>query len=98
QLAGRGPAVGDQLAAGRGEVVEHVLLALAHAGPVPLLTLLAAAAQAGNGVDAARLDPGQGQRRVARSQADVEPAVAVQDRGPRPPLPAANRGSVPGVL
>ncbi len=45
---------------GRGvEVVEDVLLVAEHAVAVPLLALLAAAAQVGDRVDAAGLDPGE---------------------------------------
>jgi hypothetical protein len=39
------------------EVVEHVLLAVEHPGPVPFLALLVAAAQAGDRVDTACRDP-----------------------------------------
>ena len=57
--------VGDQPLGGGVEVVEDVLLVAAHAGAVPLLALLAAAAQVGDGVDAAGLDPRQDRRGVA---------------------------------
>ena len=43
---------------GGGEVVEHVLLVGPHAVPVPGLALLAAAAEVGDRVHAALLDPG----------------------------------------
>ena len=59
ELPVRRPALGDQVLAGGGEVVEHVLLALAHAGAVPLLAVLGAAAQVGHRPHAAGRDPGQ---------------------------------------
>src|SRR5207249_3034857 len=65
-----------------GEVVEDVLLVLAHAGPVPGLALLAAAAQVGDRVDAAALDPGEDGGAVLGGEGDVEAAVAVQDGRP----------------
>ena len=45
----------DQPVGGGVEVVEHLLLVLAHAGAVPGLALLVAAAEAGDGVAAAVL-------------------------------------------
>ena len=84
ELLGRRPAVRDQLL-GRGvEVVEDVLLVAEHPVAVPVLALLAAAAQVGDGVDAAGLDPGQDRRGVRRGQRDAEAAVAVQDGRTRP--------------
>ena len=44
-----GAALVDQPVGGRLEVVEHLLLAVAHAGLVPGLALLGAAAEAGDG-------------------------------------------------
>ena len=55
------------------EVVEHVLLALPHARPVPLLAFLAAAAQAGDRVDAARLDPGENRAEKAGVRLTLKP-------------------------
>ena len=48
---------GDQLLGGGDEVVEDVLLLVEHAGAVPVLAELAAAAQVGHGEDAAVLEP-----------------------------------------
>ena len=62
---------------GRDEVVEDVLLALEHAGLVPLLAVLAAAAQVGEREARRRASSNRKLRRVERRrQADVEPAVA----------------------
>ena len=84
ELRRRRPALGDQVLAGGGEVVEHVLLVLAHAGAVPLLAVLGPAAQVGHRPHPAGGDPGQRLRGVAGGQRDVEPAVAVEHRRPRP--------------
>ena len=66
---------------GRGdEVVEDVLLLLEHPGLVPGVAVLAAAAQVRQGVDAARLEPGEEGGAEARRLADVEAAVAVEER------------------
>ena len=57
---------------------------------VPVLAVLAAAPQVGQGIEAAHLHPGQGARAEARRERDVEPAVAVeQGRG------IARRASAP---
>ncbi len=92
------------------EVVEDVLFVPEHPGPVPVLALLAAAAQASHRVHAAQFDPGEDCRRIPRVHAEPEPPVAVQDgrpgRGRRsvcPPRGATVRGvtvggvTVPGV-
>ncbi len=50
------------------------------AGVVPVLAVLAAAAQAGDGVDAAHLEPGDRARREGRRHRDVEAAVAGEQR------------------
>ena len=50
---------------------------------MPLLAFLAAAAQAGDGVDAARFDPGENRGGEGRRQAEVEAAVTVEDGRPR---------------
>ena len=50
---------------------------------MPLLALLAAAAQLGDRVDAAGLDPGEQPGGVAGRHRDAEPAVAVEHRRPR---------------
>ncbi len=83
QLRGRGHAGGDEVLGRRVQVVEDVLLVGEHPGPVPLLALLAAAAQLGDGVRAARLDPAQDGRGVTGGHRDAEAAVAVQDGGAR---------------
>jgi hypothetical protein len=70
-----------------------VLLAGPHAVPVPGLALLAAAAEVGDRVHAALLDPGGRDRAPGRGQGDVEAAVAVQDRRPGPVRGPARRGA-----
>jgi hypothetical protein len=81
ELVRLGVAVGDQVLAGRREVVEHVLFVQQGAGFVPLLTVLAASAQVGHGVDAAHLHPLQSGDREPGAEGDVEAAVAVQQGG-----------------
>ena len=80
QLVRGGPALRDEVVADGVEVVEHVLLVRAHARAVPLLALLAAAAQVGDDVHAARLDPRERRRGERGVERDLEPAVAVEDR------------------
>ena len=84
ELPGRGPALGDEPLGGSVEVVEDVLLAAEHAGAMPVLTLLAAAAEVRHRPDPAGLDPGQDHRGVAGGEWDAEAAVPVEDRGSRP--------------
>ena len=62
------------------KVVEDVLLLLEHAGLVPFLAELAAAAKVGQGVDAAGLDPERRARRESRRLGECETAVAGQER------------------
>ena len=52
----RGDLLGDQVLGRGDEVVEDVLLVAEHAGLVPGLAVLAAAAQVGHRVDAAALE------------------------------------------
>ena len=83
QLTACRPAVRDEFL-GRGmEIIEHVLLPLAHAGPVPFLAFLAAATQPGDHVNPAGLNPGENRGGEGRRQAHVEPAVPVEDGRPR---------------
>ena len=49
------PFVHDELLGDGGDVVEDVLLLVAHAGAMPRLAVLAAAAEAGDGVDGRRV-------------------------------------------
>jgi len=81
QVLRTGVAVGDQPLACRNEIVEHVLLVLEHARPVPILAELAAAAQCGERKDAALLDPRDGARVETRHLGRVEAAVACQQGG-----------------
>ena len=76
---GRGRvAIGDQPFGGGDEVVEDVLLVVLLARLVPRLAVLAAAAQVGDGQDAARLQPDDLAGAERGRQGDVEAAVAVQ--------------------
>src|SRR5476649_1955691 len=68
----------DQVLRGGDEVVEDSLLLLAHAGMVPSLAVLRAAAQVGYRVDAARIEPGGGGGGEGRRDGDVEPAVGIE--------------------
>ena len=58
QLLRAGPAGRDEVFGGGVEVVEDVLLAVEHAGLMPCLAILTAAAQVGDRVDATELEPG----------------------------------------
>src|SRR5262249_25751087 len=71
-------AVADQVLGGGAEVVEHVLLLVEHARLVPLLTVLAAAAETGRRVDAATLEPRDRLAREVRRRRGAEAAVAEQ--------------------
>src|SRR5690606_37728203 len=73
----------DQRGGSGVQVVEDVLLVGAVAGEVPLLALLAAAAQGDQRERAAGLDPGERRRGVGGLAADAEAAVAGDERGPR---------------
>ena len=74
-------AAGHQPIRRRVEVVEHVLLVLPPAGVVPLLALLQATAESGNGEQPTLRAPRRDHRRPQRRLGDREPAVAVEDRG-----------------
>src|SRR6185312_15878995 len=54
---------------------------LQHAGPVPVLAMLAAAAQVGQGVEAAGLEPWQHAAVELRRRGDAETTIAVKKRG-----------------
>ena len=71
----------DQVFGGGDEVVEDVLLFLQHAGAVPVFAKLAAAAQVGDGIDAAVLHPEIHAAVEAGAHGDVEAAVAREQRG-----------------
>ena len=80
--AGRlGDRVVDQELGGGDEVVEDVLLVLQHSRPVPALAVLAAAPQVDLYVDPAAFEEHEIRRIEARGQADVEPAIAVEQGG-----------------
>ena len=81
--AGAGDAVRDQPFGRRDEIVEHVLLAAEHAGLVPVLAVFAAAAQDRQRVGAAGFEERDRRRRPARQHAEVEAAVAGEQRGLR---------------
>ena len=70
-----GVTLGDQPLRGGDEVVEDALLVGEHPGPVPRLAELAAAAQDGQRIDAAGLDPRRRERAERRPLAGVEAAV-----------------------
>ena len=59
ELVRRRPALGDRCSAAAWKSSKTFCLCAEHAGAVPVLALLAAAAQVGDGVDAAGLDPGE---------------------------------------
>ena len=73
-------AFGDQPLRRGDEVLEDPRLAGEHAGAVPRLAELAAAAQDGQRVDAAGLDPRRRERAERRPLAGIEAAVAEEQR------------------
>ena len=79
QAVAAGAALGDQPVGGGVEVVEHLLLVGQHPGPVPVLAVLAAAPDAGDGVDAARLAEGDQAGGEAGRRGDGEAAVAGEE-------------------
>src|SRR5207247_9889769 len=91
QLFPRRPSARHQPTRGGDEVVEDVLFLLQHSRPVPVLAVLTAPAQVGQGEEPAAVEPYEGRRAEGRRLIDVEPAVAVEKRGPlavfREPLP-----------
>src|SRR5262249_44280850 len=76
----------DEPLHGGEEVVEDVLLLGEHAGLVPALAVLAAAAQVGDGEHAAALQEQEAARVERWRQCDVEAAVAGQQRRVLPVL------------
>src|SRR5207247_2006357 len=70
----------DEPGRGRDEIVEDVLLAIEHAGAMPVLAVLPAAPQVRHGIDPAALEPQHDGAREGRRQADVDAAVAVKNR------------------
>ena len=73
------------------EVVEHVLLVLAHARAMPVLAFLGTAAQVGDRVDTAGFHPREGGGGVRRRHRGTETAVSVKNCRPR-----LDRIAVPG--
>ena len=76
--------LGDQIFAGRDEIVEHVLLVRPPAGIVPGLAIFAAAADVRDREDAAHVDPGQPARLEGGRGGDIEPAISVEQGRVRP--------------
>ena len=80
--AGTGPAAGDEVLRRRDEIVEDVLLLVEHAGAVPGLAVLAAAAQVRQREHAAGVEEREVAGVVGGRAADVEPAVAAEQHRP----------------
>ena len=78
QALGVGVLLADQVLGSRDEIVEDILLLELGAGLVPFLAVFTAAAQVGDGVGAAHLQPRLNRGAESRRQRDVEAAVAVQ--------------------
>src|SRR5262249_35331403 len=74
------PLLADQVLSRGDEVVEDVLLVRLGAGLVPVLAVLAAAAQVCHRVDTAQLQPADQPDRKARSLRDVKAAIPVEQR------------------
>ncbi len=66
---------------GGDHVVKDILFLVEHAGAVPVFAELGAAAQIGDGVDAAVLHPEIGGAAEGGSEADVEAAIGGEQRG-----------------
>ncbi len=80
-----------QVVGDRGEVLVRAGPVLPQRGLVPLRAVLAAAADVRHDVRPAAGQPGAaGGTAVARRERDLEPAVAVQERGSRGPLPVCS--------
>ena len=94
-LALRGPALGDQVLGAVDAVAPGVGLGQLHAGQVPVLAELAAAAHVGHREDAAEVEPGQHAGDEAGVEVDAVGAVGVQieRRGPVALDALARRGS-----
>jgi len=71
----------DQPLGGGDEIIENVLFLLQHAGAVPVFPLLAAAAQIGQGVEAAGLEPRHHALVEFGRRGNAEAAIAVEERG-----------------
>ena len=84
QLIGPRHAPCLEVLARRDEVVEHILLVGEAPGIVPRLAVLAAAADVGDRIDPASLDPRQPGWRKARHRRNVEPAIGIEDGRRRP--------------
>ena len=76
-----GPFIPNQPFGAGVEVVKNILLIAKHAGLVPTLAVLAAAAQVGHGIDAARFNPRDNRGVEARFQTHVKAAISVQKCG-----------------
>src|SRR5204863_1653211 len=79
QLLRTRPTLLDQPLRCRMAVVEHVLLALAHARAMPVLAFLGTATQVGDRVDTAGFHPREGGGGVRRRHRGTETAVSVKN-------------------
>ena len=73
--------VGDEPLRRGDKIAEHIWLLQLHPGPVPFLAVFAAPPQTGLRVNAAHFHPDEVGDRESRREADVEPSVAVEQRG-----------------
>jgi hypothetical protein len=78
------PPLVDEILGGGDEVVEGVLLAAEHPGPVPVLAVLPSPAEVGDGVAPAGLQPGIEVPGERREHVHGEAAVAVEEERCRP--------------
>ncbi len=72
---------GDQVLGGGDHVIEDILFFVEHAGAVPVFAELGAAAQVGDGEDAAVLHPEISGAAEGGREADVEASVGGEQRG-----------------
>ena len=75
-----GVALIDEVLRRRGEVIEDILFVLQHTGVVPRLAELTSPAQVGQRVDATVLCPGHGRGGETGKLAEIEAAVAGEQR------------------
>ena len=81
ELAGTGVFVLTKELGGGDEVVKNVLFLVEHTGLVPFFAVFASAAQIGDGIYAALLEPNKDRDRKRGLKRDVEAAVAVKQCG-----------------
>src|SRR5207249_5509568 len=75
-----GVLVGNEPFRRRDEIIKDILLLELHPGLVPLLAILAAAANVGRSINEALFEQGEARRTERRRGGDVESAVGIEQR------------------